>query len=242
MIIFVTGLLSFFLFTCNPRPVTSNVDVTTDSIYSFSKASADGIGKFYFGREIAHVMGAGGSGWLERAERAREEGTRKVIDQLPLNENSVVADIGAGTGYYAFKIAEKVTKGKVYAVEIQDEFINYLQQKITKEKHTNVFTVKGAETSPNLPANSIDLAIMVDVYHELEYPREMLQSLKKALKPGGQLLLLEYKGEDPSIAIKPLHKMTVAQTNKELEANGFEKAFVGDFLPIQHYLLYKKTN
>ena len=184
-------------------------------------ADKDGIGKFYFGREIAHVMDASGAAWLERSDRQKEEHVEQAIDSFQLKPNSIVADIGAGSGYYTFRMAPKVTKGKVYAVEVQDAMISQLNFKKEQDKATNVIVLKGTDTTTNLPVNSIDLAIMVDVYHELEYPHEILQDLYKALKPSGKLLLLEYRAEDPSIPIKALHKLSVDQANKELKANGF---------------------
>ena len=158
-------------------------------------ASYDGIGKTYFGREIAHVMGFGGASWLERDERQEEENTALAISKLPIRASSVVADIGAGTGYYTFRIASKVPQGKVYAVDVQDESVQFLQKKARQLGLNNVEVVKGSAQSPNLPDASVDLAIMVDVYHELEYPHEMLQALRKALKADGKILLLEYRAK-----------------------------------------------
>jgi ubiquinone/menaquinone biosynthesis C-methylase UbiE len=212
----------------------------TDSIYTYKTATPDGTGKYYKGREIAQVMGFEGAEWLERNTREKEENTKKAISKLPITSSSVVADIGAGTGYYTFPIAAKVPKGKVYAVEIQDPAIAYLQRRSKQLNLNNVIVVKGGEKSPNLPENAIDLAIMVDVYHELSYPHEMLQAIRRSLKPGGKLLLLEYRGEDPAVEIKPLHKTTIAQLNKELNANGFHLKQDGEFMPIQHFLVYQK--
>ncbi len=212
-----------------------------DSLYTYGKASAGGTGKFYLGREIAHVMGASNAEWLDRDSRPQEEHTQSAIDSIEIPENGVIADIGAGTGYYTFKLAPKVPEGRVYAVEIQDEMIAALNERKNKLNNTNVEIIKGSITSPNLPANAIDLAIMVDVYHELEYPVEMLQAIKNSLKKDGRLLLIEYKGEDPAVAIRPLHKTTVKQLNKELSANGFMLSYDGEFLPLQHFLVYTKT-
>lgn len=239
--IFFFLISSCSFISCNSQqpPVTNNKN--TDSSYIYKTATMDGIGKFYKGREISHVMGAAGSDWLERDERNEEENTQLVIEKIQIPENGTIADIGAGTGYYSFKLAPKVPKGKVYAVEIQDEMIRLLNKKKLAIKDSVVEVIKGTVQSPNLPANSVDLAIMVDVYHELEFPQEMLQAIKKALKPNGKILLIEYRGEDPTVPIKELHKTTVAQLNKELEANGFKLYYRGDFLPIQHYLIYEKV-
>lgn len=211
------------------------------SPYSYKTPSYDGIGKVYMGREISFVMGFEGMYWLERISREQEESVSFAIKNLPVSESSVVADIGAGSGYYTFKIAPKVPQGKVFAVEIQDQAINYLKAKSKELGFSNVIPVMGTEKSPNLPFATVDLAIMVDVYHELEFPVEMLAAIKKSLKPGGKLLLIEYRGEDPAIAIKPLHKMTVKQAEKELEANGFKLVENGKFMKIQHFLVFEKV-
>lgn len=208
--------------------------------YTFKKGSPDGTGKYYMGREIAYIMGASGAAWLERNSRQKEENTNLAVSKFPVTASSSVADIGAGSGYYTFRVAPKVPAGKVYAVEIQDEMIRMLEDRKKELANTNVTIVKGDSVSPNLPENSIDLAFMVDVYHELLYPKEMLQHIRKSLKKDGRLLLMEYKAEDPSIAIKECHKMSVAQVQKELRANGFELVYKGDFLPIQHLLIFKK--
>lgn len=213
-----------------------------DSIYTYREAAAGGTGKFYLGREIALVMGASNAAWLDRSSRPQEEHTQVAIDSITIPATGVIADIGAGTGYYTFKLAAKVPKGKVYAVEIQDEMITALNERKQQLNKTNVEVIKGTSKDVNLPANSVDLAIMVDVYHELAYPVETLASIKKSLKKEAALLLIEYKGEDPAVAIRPLHKTTVEQLNKELSANGFKLSYDGEFLPLQHFLLYKKAD
>src|SRR5581483_11862062 len=212
-----------------------------DSVYQHKTPSDGGTGKVYFGREIARIMDFRGSAWLERKTRQSEEHSDLTIANLPINQNSVVADIGAGTGYYTFKICNKVPNGRVYAVEIQDDAVNYLKNKVGQLDIKNVTVIKGKEQSPDLPDNSIDLAMMVDVYHELLYPHEMLENIRKALKAGGKLLLIEYKAEDPKVEIRPLHKMSVKQATRELEANGFKLVEDGEFLPIQHFLLFQKS-
>lgn len=213
-----------------------------DSLYSYGEASAGGTGKFYLGREIALVMGASNAAWLDRSSRPQEEHTQVAIDSITIPATGVIADIGAGTGYYTFKLAAKVPKGKVYAVEIQDEMIAALRERKQQLNTTNVELIKGTGKDVNLPANSVDLAIMVDVYHELAYPVETLAAIRKSLKKEGALLLIEYKAEDPAVAIRPLHKTTVNQLNKELSANGFKLGYDGEFLPLQHFLLYKKAD
>lgn len=210
--------------------------------YTYKSPSADGTGKVYMGREIAKVMDASGYAWLERNSRPREENTSLAISKLPVTPSGTAADIGAGTGYYTFRIASKVSKGKVYAVEIQDEYISYLNNKKKELGLNNVEVIKGDSISPNLPANSIDMAIMVDVYHELIHPVQMLQNIHKALKPNGKIVLLEYKAEDPAVTIKKLHKMSIVQVTREMAANGFVLSYKGDFLPIQHFLVYEKKN
>lgn len=212
------------------------------SSYTFKSPSRDGTGKIYLGREISQVMGFAGKNWLERDSREEEERVTAAIENLPINSSSVVADIGAGSGYYTFRIAPKVPDGKVYAVDIQSAAVQYLQNKSKELGFEQVEAVLGEETTPNLPENAIDVAIMVDVYHELSYPKEMLGAIRKSLKPSGKLILLEYRGEDPTIPIKPLHKMTVKQVKKELEDNGFQLVENGKFLKIQHFLVFEKAD
>lgn len=219
-----------------------NAYAQDQSPYTFKKPSTNGTGKVYMGREIAHVMSFEGVDWLERNSRTQEENTSLALASLPLKSNSVVADVGAGSGFYTFRVAQRIPKGKVYAVEIQDDAIAYLKKKALDDRVTNVEVIKGNEKAPNLPANSIDLAFMVDVYHELQHPAAYLAALSKALKPNGQLLLLEYKEEDPMVAIKPEHKMSVKQAKKELAANGFKLVKNGTFLPLQHFLLFEKKD
>jgi len=231
-------LLLWLVSACDTGWVKTQQTVT--AAYTTKTPHPDGTGKVFWGREIASVMSAAGGDWLERDTRQEEENVALAISKLDLKSNSVVADIGAGTGYYTFRIAPQVPQGKVYAVEVQDAFISALKKRKQELSLANVEVVKGTSQSPNLPAASVDLAIMVDVYHELEYPQEMLQAIHQALKPTGKLLLLEYRAEDSAIPIKELHKMSVAQANKELSANSFKLYQREEFLPIQHFLLYEK--
>jgi SAM-dependent methyltransferase len=219
----------------------SNVTFGQDNEpYSFKQATPGGTGKIYLGREIAQLMSFHGKDWLERSSRPEEENTALAVDNFPVKENSIVADIGAGSGYYTFRIARRVPKGKVYAVEIQEAAVQYLMARSKALRAEHVEAVQGGVKSPNLPAGVLDLAFMVDVYHELLYPQEMLQAVKKSLKEDGKLLLIEYRGEDPKLGIKKLHKMTVEQIEKELKANGFRLVENGEFMNIQHFLVFEK--
>ena len=193
----------------------------SDEIYSFKKGDINGIGKWYMGREIAHVMGFQGFSWLERSKREKEENVSKLIENLGIKSNDIIADVGAGSGHHVFKIAPLAKKGLIYAVDIQNEMLIEIQSKIESFDFKNIKTVLGSEKSIHLPKNSINKILMVDVYHEFNYPKEMLESIKNALKPDGQLFLVEYKGEDPKIPIKKIHKMTEKQAVKEMEVAGF---------------------
>jgi ubiquinone/menaquinone biosynthesis C-methylase UbiE len=200
----------------------------------------DGIGKFYMGREIAHVMGYQGAEWLERPERIEEERPDQVVEQMKLKPTDVVADVGAGTGYFSFRISSVVKQGKVFAVDIQPEMLAIIEKRKKQLKADNVIAVKSVETNAELPENSIDVALMVDVYHEFAFPREMMLSVIKGLKPGGRLVQIEYRGEDPDVPIKRLHKMTVAQARKEMAAVGLVWKETKSFLPQQHFIVYEK--
>lgn len=194
------------------------------------------------GRVFAPVMGVAGAGWLERAEREEEESPSKAIEALGLTAGMVIADIGAGSGYYTSRMAKKVgPTGRVYATDIQPGMIAILERRIKAEGLTNVTTVLGAMDQPSLPPQSIDLAIMVDVYHELQQPQLFLQRLKAAFKPGGRLVLLEFRKEDPKIPIIEVHKMSVAEVKMELEAEGYVLDRVIDILPWQHIIVLRTT-
>jgi SAM-dependent methyltransferase len=208
--------------------------------YEYAEASADGIGKFFHGREIAKVMGHPGIGWLERDEREREEAPTKAIDALQLPPNAVIADIGAGSGYYAFRIAGNVPDGKVIAVDIQPEMLDFLRDRAKETGVTNVVPHLGAIDDLKLPPGSLDAALMVDAYHEFSHPAEMLDSLYHALKPGGVIYLLEFRAEDPRVPIKPLHKMTEEQAKLELEGAGFRFVSNRRHLPWQHFMVFER--
>ncbi len=201
----------------------------------------DGIGKFYMGREIAHVMGHEGADWLERPERAEEENPDKLIELLGLRPGEIVADIGAGTGYISSRVAKKVSPGgKVYAVDIQQEMLDLLSARMKSSGIQNVVPVLGAVADPKLPAGSADLVVMVDVYHEFSEPYEMMQNIARALKPGGRVAFVEYRAEDPAVPIKRVHKMSEAQVKKEAAAAGLQWEKTVEDLPRQHLILVQK--
>jgi precorrin-6B methylase 2 len=201
----------------------------------------NGTGKFYLGREIAQVMGPGGIPWLERPEREDEERPAAVIDALGLRGGEVVADLGAGTGYFTFRVAPEVgTTGKVLAVDIQDEMLDAIRRRATALKVMNVEEVKASETDPKLPVSGVDVVLMVDVYHELAYPFEVMTKVRKALKPGGRVVFVEYRKEDPRVPIKEVHKMTVEQLEKEMTVVGLAHLRTVETLPLQHIVIFGK--
>jgi SAM-dependent methyltransferase len=194
------------------------------------------------GRRFAGVMGYQGAAWLDREERDIEEEPDIAIDALDLQRGMTVADVGAGSGYMTIRLAKKVgPTGKVYGQDIQPEMIDLLQKRIVKEKITNVVPLLGLIDDPKLPAGSLDLELLVDVYHEFSEPQKMLRGLRSALKPGGRLVLLEYKKEDPTIPIRLEHKMTVEEAKLEVEAEGFTLSKVDRRLPRQHILIFTKN-
>jgi len=210
--------------------------------YSEGPATRDGIGRFYMEREIAHVMGHLGAGWLERPTREREERTDLLLDMLDLSPSDTVVDLGAGTGYFSLPIARQLNEGKVVAVDIQPEMLAIIEDRIASEGIGNIETLLGDACNPRLPPDSVDLVLMVDAYHEFSCPREVMQVVSDALRPGGRVILVEYRGEDPSVPIKPLHKMTVAQAEKELAAVNLVLQGVDDRLPMQHVMTFGRAN
>lgn len=201
----------------------------------------DGIGKFYLGREIAHVMGPGGVSWLERRERESEERPQLMIDALQIKPGQTIADLGAGSGYYSFRIAPLVgEQGNVLAIDVEPRMLRIVTERAKRAGVANVTTVLSTPSDPNLEPNSIDLLFMVDVYHELEFPLEMMTKVREALKPGGRVALIEYRAEDPAVMIKPVHKMSERQIIRELTAAGFRHQKTVRTLPLQHLVLFEK--
>lgn len=230
-------LMVLFVLPACSQPATQE---TVDGRYEMRSPSRDGIGKVYMGREISHVMGYQGAGWLERPSREAEERTDLLIENLPLEPDDVIADIGAGTGYFTFPMAERVPEGKVYAVDIQQEMLDIITERMKANGAQNVEPIKGTIQSTNLPESAVDLVLFVDVYHEVSHPYELMESVVNALKPGGKVILIEYRAEDPSVPIKRLHKMSQEQAKKEMAAVGLEWIETKDFLPQQHFLVFEK--
>ena len=236
-VLLVGGAIALFFWT---RPAAVSSPILPSRAYETRAASPDGIGKVWMGREISHVMGHPGIGWLERTDREKEEAPSKAIALLELAPDAVLADIGAGSGYYSFRIARKLPRGKVVAVDIQPEMLDFLKTESAKLGVTNVQPHLGAIDDVKLPPASIDAALMVDAYHEFDHPVEMLASLRSALKPKGRIYLLEYRAEDDNVPIKPHHKMTEAQARKEFEAAGFRFVVNKPDLPWQHLMIFEK--
>jgi ubiquinone/menaquinone biosynthesis C-methylase UbiE len=240
---FVLLTVSILLILCCwlLNPTLSPIAVTPGATYQQKAVhSPDGIGKFYQGREIAKVMGHTGASWLERPSREDEEQPSKIVNAIDLKPNDVVADIGAGTGYLSFRMAPLIPKGKVFAVDIQPEMLDIIKS-LKKDKNiSNVEPILATVNNPNLPLESVDLAIMVDAYHEFEYPLEVMQGIVSALKPGGRVVLVEYRGENPFVMIKALHKMSQKQVKKEMQAVGLLHRETKNLLPQQHLMVFEK--
>lgn len=232
LLLLITGILTAY--QCIGQDTDSN------SKYTFKKGDPHGIGKWYMGREIANVMGFQGMDWLDRPEREEEENTSKLLLNMNIEVDDKIADIGAGSGYHVFKMASIVKKGSVYAIDIQDEMLTELRRKKEKNQIKNITVVKGSDKSINLPENSIDKALLVDVYHEFDYPIEMIASIKNALRPNGKLFLIEYRGEDDQVPIKKVHKMTEKQAVAEMRAGGMLLERNLDNLPWQHCMVFIK--
>jgi SAM-dependent methyltransferase len=210
------------------------------SVYQTGAASRDGIGKFYFQREIAHVMGFEGAAWLERPDRKSEERPDLLVNALRLAPGMNVADVGAGSGYLSKLIAPLIAPGELFAVDVQPQMVELLKGLAAQPGTRNIVPILGSVDSVNLRKNSIDLAVMVDTYHELSQPYEIVQSIMSALKSGGRLVFVEYRGEDPNVAIKPLHKMTVAQLRLEMKVFPLALEGTDEQLPIQHIVVFRK--
>jgi ubiquinone/menaquinone biosynthesis C-methylase UbiE len=221
--------------TSRRSPAPRQVEVPA---YEQRAPSPRGTGKVYLGREIAIPVGHSAAEWLERPQREDEEKPHLLVESLPLQPNDVVADIGAGTGYYTFRLAERVPRGKVLAVDIEPGLLGELREAAAQRGVTNVEPILGAIDDPGLPAGAVDLVLIVDAYHEFSHPREMMAAIVRSLAPGGRLALVEYREEDPNLPIHPLHKMTEAQARREMEAAGLVLLETRTHLPRQHLMFF----
>ncbi len=234
-IIILMSFIMISLYSCGLQVQSSK------NIYTYKIDDPNGIGKWYMGREIAFVMGFEGMQWLERPDREAEENVNNLLKNMNIQPGDTLADIGAGSGYHVFKMSPILKNGLIYAVDIQAEMLNEIQSKKDRSNSNNIVIVLGTERSVNLPGNSVDKVLLVDVYHEFNYPYEMMQSIKKALRPNGKIYLVEYRGEDPRVPIKKIHKMTQKQAVKEMEAVGFKLLRNFENLPWQHCMVFLKT-
>ena len=225
-------------FAETPAPTTR--PASDELLYTPSKPGHDTIGKVYMGREISNVMGHLGADWLERPDREKEEAPAKAIELIGFKPTDVVADIGAGTGYFSFRMASKVPQGKVLAEDIEQAMLADIKTNAEKLGVKNVEGVLGTVEDPKLPDGGVDVVLMVDSYHEFDHPREMMLAIVKALKPGGRVIDIEYRGEDPRIEILPHHKMTEAQAIKEMSAVGLKHVKTFEDLPRQHLMVFQK--
>ena len=243
--IFVCMIGVVFLLTDTPSGDLQSETAPTrpaSTMYEQKTPSRDGIGKIYMGREISRVMGHQGAEWLERPEREREEMPNRLVEMLKLKAGDVVADIGIGTGYIARRISPKIGEtGVIYGVEIQQEMLDILAEKMAEAGITNIKGVLGTITDPKLPPNSVDLAIMVDVYHEFSHPYEMMQNICRGLKIGGRVAFVEYRLEDDNVPIKRLHKMSELQVIKEATPHPLSWVETLDDLPWQHVIIFEKV-
>ena len=229
------GLLWLACFTC-----VHALEPAATGLYETRSASTGGIGKVYMDREIANVMSHRSMGRLDRPEREREERTDLLVAGLPLEKDDVVADIGAGSGYFSFRVAERVPQGLVVAVDIQQEMLNELERRKAQRGVDNVRTLLGRIDNPGLDTHSVDLAFIVDAYHEFSHPREMGEAIFAALRPDGYLVIVEDRAEEDDSGWK-LHQIAEAQVRKEITALGFTWLRTESFLPQQHFLVFSKA-
>ncbi len=224
-----------------PAPPAHAGGSVATPLYREARGSPDGIGKFYQGREIAAVMGFEGATWLERPSRASEERPDLLVEELHLQPGMNIADIGAGSGYLSRRMAPLVQPGRIFAVDVQPQMVALLTELSQRPEFKNLVPIQGGADDVRLPAASVDLAVLVDVYHELAYPYEVMRSLVRALKPGGRVVLVEYRGEDPAVPIKALHKMSEAQIRREMSVLPLTWVRTSERLPLQHIVVFRKS-
>ena len=239
----MTALLAVLIFVvsaCDREPGETG-DFDTTAVYEQGKrTSADGTGRLFMGREIARVTGVGREEWLERPERETEELPNRVVRALELRATDAVADIGAGTGYFTFRISPLVPEGRVFAVDIESEMLETVRDRMAQTGISNIVPVLGTTTDPNLPADSIDAALIVFTYTQFSNPFEMMVNIRKSLKPGGRVVLVEYRGEDPTIPASSVYTITEEQARRELAAAGLVWRETRDILPQHHFMVFAR--
>jgi ubiquinone/menaquinone biosynthesis C-methylase UbiE len=235
-------LLALAAFLCGAAAAAPPAKPTAGPRYEYRRFhDPNGTGKFYMGRAIAHVMGHEAAEWLDRPEREREEEPAKLLDALKLRSGDVAADVGAGSGFFTFRMAERVgPSGQVLAVDIQPEMLAIIRRRAEERGVKNVRLVQGTITDPRLPPNSVDLILMVDVYHEFSHPWEMTRAMVRSLKPGGRLVFVEYRLEDPTVPIKLVHKMSEEQVRREMSVHPLKWVETIGVLPRQHIIVFQK--
>ncbi len=242
------SLLLFGLTTevahCQAPPSADTSPANEESAEAVDAAAPDyEPGRSYMGRQIAPPMHYSGAGWLTRASRVREEHPTKLLKALNLKPGQVVCDFGCGNGYHTLQLAKRLgPKGLVYAIDIQQEMLDLLAERSTPRGLENIKPVLATEEDSGLPPETFDLVLMVDVYHELSHPPEVLAEVRASLKPEGRLVLVEFREEDPEVPILPLHKMSQAQVLKEVAPNGYKLVEQFDELPWQHVLMFARDD
>jgi ubiquinone/menaquinone biosynthesis C-methylase UbiE len=234
------ALAVVLLLPTSPRAQDPVPALPSDWPYVEGPASPDGTGRFYLGREIGRVMPHTVAPWLERSSRLYEELPDRVVAEMGLAPNAVVADLGAGTGYFTFRLAERLPEGRVYAIDIQPELLDILRRRAQAWGASNVSVVQAGETDPGLSPASVDAVLMVDAYHEFSHPFEIMSAVARALRSGGRVFVVEYRAEDPRVPVMPRHRLTEAHLRREMEAVGLLWRETRTFLPTQHFLVFEK--
>lgn len=233
-------LVLLLVVSCD-RAQEAAIETDTASVYVHSNpGSEDGTGRYYMDREIAKIAGVGREQWLDRPERETEELPNRVVRALELEADAVVADIGAGTGYFTFRILPHVPEGRVFAVDIEKEMLDIIRKRASRRGVNNVVPVLGTVRDPNLPSDSIDVALIVFTYTQFSHPREMMVNIREALRPGGRVVLVEYRGEDPTVPVSSVYKITDAQARAEMAAAGLDWRETRDILPQHHFMVFEK--
>lgn len=225
---------------CDSPEADAETAAASEHYVSQESVHESGTGRFYMGREIAEITGVGRQEWLERPERETEELPNRVVRALETRPDDAVADIGAGTGYFTFRISPHVPDGRVFAVDIEEEMLALIEERANRRGVSNVVPVLGTVQDPNLPEDSIDVALIVFTYTQFSHPREMMVNIRESLVRGGRVVLVEYRGEDPTIPVSPVYTITEEQAKRELAAAGLKWRETRDILPQHHFMVFEK--